>query len=137
MPSQDLNLQTIPSRHIQEVANNKNRYGRIRKVMDKKYNMSFTTGGLFYTESLKALEVYQEEQDWSETRKRILTENLIQARTQSTATRRVREICFRLEKLTDQQLQLLTTGAAQEQPKSSSICYGWLSANIIFLSVIL
>ena len=84
-------------------------------MMDKKYNMSFTTGGLFYTESLKALEVYQEEQDWSETRKRILTENLIQARTQSTATRRVREICFRLEKLTDQQLQLLTTGAAQEQ----------------------
>jgi hypothetical protein len=31
--------------------------------MDKKYNMSFTTGGLFYAESLKALEVYQEEQD--------------------------------------------------------------------------
>lgn len=84
-------------------------------MMDKKYNMSFTTGGLFYTESLKALEVYQKEQDWSETRKRILTENLIQARTQSTATRRVREICFRLEKLTDQQLRLLTTGTAQEQ----------------------
>ena len=84
-------------------------------MTDKKYNMSFTTGGLFYTESLKALEVYQKKQDWAKTRKRILTENLIQARTQSSAARRVREVCSRLEKLTDQQLQLLATGFSREQ----------------------
>ena len=77
--------------------------------------MSFSTGGLFYSESLIALEVYLKEQDWTKTRKKILTENLIQARTQSSAVRQAREICFRLARLTGQELQLLTTGSAGEQ----------------------
>jgi len=84
-------------------------------LTDKKYNMSFSTGGLFYTESLIALEVYLKEQDWAKTRKKILTENLIQARTQSSAARQTREICFRLERLTSQELHLLATGSAGEQ----------------------
>jgi len=77
--------------------------------------MSFSTGGLFYTESLKAVEVYHKEQDWEKARKMMLAENLIQSRTESSAKRRVREICSRLEKLTKDQLQLLETGSAQEQ----------------------
>jgi len=77
--------------------------------------MSFTTGGLFFTESLKILEVYLIEQSWEKTRERILVDNLIQGRTQSSTARRVREVCFRLKKLTERQLQLLATGSAQEQ----------------------
>lgn len=77
--------------------------------------MSFSTGGLFYTESLKALEVYQQERDWAKTRERILNENLLQTRTQSSAVRRAREICLRLEQLTEKQLHLLATGSPQEQ----------------------
>ncbi len=84
-------------------------------MTDKKYNMSFSTGGLFYTESLVALDVYLKEQDWAKTRKKILANNLIQTRTESSAVRRAREVCFRLEKLSDQELQLLASGSAQEQ----------------------
>ncbi len=77
--------------------------------------MSFSTGGLFYSESLMALEVYLHEENWQVTRDKILAENLIQARTQSSASRRVREVCFRLAELTEAQLQLLSKGLAQEQ----------------------
>lgn len=84
-------------------------------MTDKKYNMSFTSGGLFYNESLIALEVYQQDQDWAKARERLLAENLFQARTQKSATTRTRDVCYRLEKLTDKELQLLAKGSTQEQ----------------------
>ncbi len=80
-----------------------------------KYNMSFSTGGLFYNESLRALEVYLTVKDWPQARDRILSENLFQSRTQSSAARTTREICCRLAKLTENQLQLLASGSTQEQ----------------------
>lgn len=80
-----------------------------------KYNMSFSTGGLFYNESLKTLEVYEVEKDWSVVREKILADNLLQSRTQSSTARRAREICYRLETLTAKQLQLLSNGSVQEQ----------------------
>jgi hypothetical protein len=77
--------------------------------------MSFSTGGLFYNESLKTLEVYEVKKDWSVVREKVLADNLLQSRTQSSTARRAREICHRLETLTAKQLQLLSNGSVQEQ----------------------
>jgi len=82
---------------------------------EKKYNMSFTTGGLFYNESLKAAAVFLSLMDWEKVRERMLSDNLLQTRTKSSAIRISREICLRLETLTGRQLRLLESGSAQEQ----------------------
>jgi len=91
-------------------------------VTKDRYNMSFTTGGLFYNESLRVLGIYRKEQDWKATQKAAVDDNLIQARTRSSAVRRVREICSRLKGLTDRELDLLFTGSTQEQ-----YCLLWVS----------
>jgi len=83
--------------------------------MLQNYNMSFTTGGLFYIDSLKALELYRSLMDWETVRDRLVSENLLQARTQSSAVRISREICQRLATLTEKQLMLLESGSPQEQ----------------------
>ena len=77
--------------------------------------MSFTTGGLFFNESLQVAELYEKIHDWQKTRDQVLSENLLQARTESSAKRRIREICSRLKLLTENQLQLLLSGSRQEQ----------------------
>lgn len=89
-------------------------------MTNSKYKMSFTTGGLFFNESLQVAELYDKIYDrrchcWQETRDQVLSENLLQARTESSAKRRVREICSRLKLLTKDQLQLLISGSRQEQ----------------------
>ena len=84
-------------------------------MSEKKYKMSFTTGGLFYNESLKAVAVYLSLMDWKKVRERMLSDNLLQTRTKSSAIRISREICLRLETLTKKQLLLLESGSIQEQ----------------------
>jgi len=79
------------------------------------YSMSFTTGGLFYNESLLIVDEYFATTDWELTRKSVFEKNSIQARTESSIKRRVREICSRLELLSEQQLVLIKNGSRQEQ----------------------
>lgn len=84
-------------------------------VSDNKYKMSFTTGGLFYNESLLIAETQKNVGDWQKTRDKVLADNLLQTRTISSAMRRVREICARLKLLSADQLLLLLSGTRQEQ----------------------
>lgn len=77
--------------------------------------MSFTTGGLFFNESLVVAEIESDIGDWQKTRDKILADNLLQTRTISSAKRRVREICARLQLLSESQIQLLLDGTRQEQ----------------------
>ena len=84
-------------------------------MAENKYQMSFSTGGLFFLESLTAVEVYFAEKDWEKVREKLLSENLIQSKMESSSKRRIREICQRLELLTEEQLKLLNTGSSQEQ----------------------
>jgi len=86
-----------------------------KKMVSDDYQMSFTTGGLFYHESLQVAELYEKTGDWRKTRKQVLSENILQARTESSSKRRAREICSRLALLTKNQLQLLGSGSRQEQ----------------------
>jgi hypothetical protein len=78
-----------------------------------KYAMSFTTGGLFYVESLSLLDLYHG--DWDDVSRKALEQNTIQSRVVSTAKRVLREIISRLKTLTGEELELLRQGSANEQ----------------------
>ena len=80
-----------------------------------KYLMSFTTGGLFYQDSVNLTNLYLDKKSWPEVKETALSDNLLQARTESTARRILREITSRLTLLTDNQLQLLAIGTRPEQ----------------------
>jgi len=77
--------------------------------------MSFTTGGLFYQESVKLAGLYPDYRDWSRVKDVALSENLLQTRTESTARRLLPEITARLSRLTDIQLKLFADGSRSEQ----------------------
>jgi len=79
------------------------------------YIFSFTAGGLLVTESIMVAEVLESCGDWDEAIRKIRDNNLLQSRTTSTATRKLREIHPRLETLTAAQLQLLVHGGRSEQ----------------------
>lgn len=80
-----------------------------------RYSMSFTTGGLFRRESVIFAVLYLELNDWTIVRDKVLSENLLQARTLSTSKRVCREIISRLKNLCPTELDLLVTTNSQEQ----------------------
>ncbi len=80
-----------------------------------KYSMSFTTGALFCHESVKLAGLFIELNDWSAVRNKVLSENLLQARTQNTSKRVCREIISRLKMLAPPEIDLLINGSPQEQ----------------------
>lgn len=84
-------------------------------TLQKKYKVSFTTGGLFYHEAIKAAELYSQERDWEKVRVKILNQNLLKTRTESSRIRTTRELLQRLKTLTMEQLSLLIVGTRQEQ----------------------
>ncbi len=78
-----------------------------------KYLMSFTTGGLFYAESLLLLDLYSG--NWDDVYNQALEQNTLQTRVVSTAKRVLREIIGRLRTLTGEELELVEQGSASEQ----------------------
>ena len=80
-----------------------------------RYSMSFTSGTLFHTESVKLAGLYLELSDWNLVRDRVIAENLLQARTQNTLKRICREVISRLKKLNQAELECLVEGSHQEQ----------------------
>ena len=87
-----------------------------------RYTMSFTTGGLFIQESLKMAALYFEVKTWSGVQEKVITGNILQARTISTSKRNCREILSRLKTLRRDELNLLVHGNSQEQ-----CCLLWLA----------
>lgn len=84
------------------------------KAKDR-YSMSFTTGSLFRIESVKLANLYFEIKDWDEVRNSVISDNLLQARTQNTLRRVCREIISRLKTLALNEIELLIQGSSQEQ----------------------
>lgn len=86
--------------------------------------MSFLVGGLFYQHSLLIGELYTTLKNWDEVFKKIVDENVLQARMQSSAKRIGHEIINRLKTLTTQELELLlnTSPIEQKQLLFISIC---------------
>ena len=81
----------------------------------EKYSMAFTTGGLFYRESVTLAMLFIELNDWNSVREQVLSENLLQSRTLNTSKRQCREIISRLKTLDQKELDLLISGSTQEQ----------------------
>lgn len=81
----------------------------------KKYAMSFTTGGLFYSESLLLFELYFQINDWNEVSIKAFETNILQTRVESTAKRVLREIVSRLKMLKEDEVLLFQNGSSQEQ----------------------
>lgn len=80
------------------------------------FALSFTAGGLLYNESITVAETWlKNEGDWSLALHEIKANNLLQSRTASTATRKLREIAQRLKLLTTEQMKLLVEGTRLEQ----------------------
>lgn len=82
---------------------------------NKKYSMSFTTGGLLYNESLTIAELFSELNDWNSVQSKALETNVLQHRTINSAKRTCREIIGRLKTLTSEEIRLLIEGTRQEQ----------------------
>ena len=81
-----------------------------------KYSMSFTTGGLLSQESEKVARLYLELGDWALVRDRALEMGLMQTRMLSSAKRVYREVSARLQTLTDDEIELLVNGSDQQRP---------------------
>lgn len=79
------------------------------------YKLSFTGAGLSISGSIKIAQVYLQIKDWDAVKEKVKTENLLQARTQSSVQRTFQELAPRLQQLTAEQLELLVEGNHQEQ----------------------
>lgn len=80
-----------------------------------KYGVSFTAGALLKNESIKVVDTYLSIKDWDCVRKKLLDDNILQARKTSSSTRQIRELILRLSTLTDQQLQRLVVAHPEDQ----------------------
>jgi len=84
-------------------------------TLTKHYRMSYVLGGLFLNESLIVAGEYTNQKDWDKTKSQILTENRLQTNMKKSSVRMYREIELRLKTLTDNQLNLLYSGAVEEK----------------------
>jgi len=80
-----------------------------------KYRLSFTSGSLLQMESIKVAALNLECGDWNTVREKILSENLLQARTLNSSKRICREVISRLKTLSLKELNLLVEGNSLEQ----------------------
>jgi len=84
-------------------------------MSNDRYIMSFTTGGLFHRESVKLTTLYLELGDWNAVRDKVISENLLQARTLNTLKRVYREVISRLKTLSADEMDFLVKASPQEQ----------------------
>lgn len=82
---------------------------------EKKYKVSFTTGGLYFQEAKKIAAFYLQCHDWAIVKEKAKKENFLQARTGNSVVRTSREVIQRVQTLTEDQLNLLVEGNLMDQ----------------------
>lgn len=82
---------------------------------EKKYKVSFTTGGLYFQEAIKIASLYLQCHDWTSVTEKVKKENFLQARTGNSVVRTSREVIQRAQTLTEDQLTLLVEGNLADQ----------------------
>lgn len=87
----------------------------VQPTVDQRYRLSFGVGGLFEREASIAVPLFGELCDWTSVRSQLVTNNLLQARTQSTAVRYAGEVIKRLETLTNEELVAFSEFGLQER----------------------
>lgn len=80
----------------------------------QRYLLSFTSGTLYLSGAPIAAELYLRLHDWADVRESLRADNLLQARTVSTAKRWSFELVNRLETLSVDELELLTDATGDE-----------------------
>jgi len=80
-----------------------------------RYALSFTSGGLLAREGQVVAAIYLASRDWQTARARVMGDNLLQARTNSSLTRVARETVQRLAALDDDEIELLVESSPTEQ----------------------
>lgn len=80
-----------------------------------RYALSFTSGALLVREGSILAQAYLSVGDWKQVRATARSENLLRARTTTSAVRRTRETIQRLQTLTPAEVQLLSSGVADER----------------------
>lgn len=83
--------------------------------MTDRYQLSFTTGGIFLHEAPAVAACYLQLGNWAATRARLRDENLLQVRTAAAATRISKEITARLQQLNEVELQTLLESGLRDQ----------------------
>ena len=83
-------------------------------TVTEKYKMSFTTAGLLRNETVAVATLFAESQDWAVVQRHVLDENCIQLNAMSSRRRIFREIRMRLEKLSAEEMKLLTSGTRRD-----------------------
>ncbi len=78
----------------------------------QKYSLAFTAASLRPELARIVAELYLESGDWDETRRRALSENLLQAKNPASGVRMEREVRQRLQTLSRGQLEILAQGSA-------------------------
>lgn len=86
------------------------------------YSLSFTAASLRPELARIVAEIYLACGDWDLARKRVLSENALQSRTQTSSGRMEREFRHRLQTLTRHQIEILATA-----PADSRIAIAWLA----------
>lgn len=81
----------------------------------QRYRLSFTTGGLFLQVAPLVAEHYLVIGNWESTRNKVRSNNLLQVRTSTAATRLSKELISRLELLSLEELKFLTVSNRREQ----------------------
>ena len=81
----------------------------------EKYRLSFTTGGLYFSECNKLADLYLALGDWAEVRKQAFEDNTLQTSTYSTQVRTYREASLRLQQLGDAELELFEDSSEQDK----------------------
>ena len=84
-------------------------------VNTPRYALSFTSGALLVREALIAAPLYLRERDWSNVRRLMEEDNLLQSRTHSSGVRLTREVTQRLAVLSDAEIELLIEASPTER----------------------
>jgi len=84
-------------------------------MSNDRYSMSFTTGSLFHSESVKLATLYVDLGNWDSVRDKVIEENLLQARTLNTLKRVCREVVSRLKMLSSGEIEFLVACNHQEE----------------------
>lgn len=77
--------------------------------------MSFTSGGLFISESVEMAELYVSLQDWKSVRAKVIDDNLLHTRTRKSAMRMSLEILLRLQQLSETERLTLIEASSHDQ----------------------
>ena len=80
-----------------------------------RYTLSFTGARLQRAESIGLAELFREYDDWDRVRRQAEAGNILQVRTLSSAKRVARELVFRLQELSERELDLLISGSQEDQ----------------------